>query len=205
MRPIANFAIHALAATALIAVAATSAAGAILVLIGHITSKPVEDQAARQQFEVESFSWGAASPGPADLGASEKATVGGVRTQSGQVTGKPQQKATGSIYGGLLIGTAIGDAIPLERGSLTVKGSFPGCVVGDRYADAVLQSAIARYELKDVIITSCALPSMSGGSEPMPMESISFNYAKITYSPIKQDTKQAPEPKAAPKWEQPKQ
>lgn len=71
---------------------------------------------------------------------------------------------------------------PLERGSLSVRGGFPGCRVGDTYADAVLQTATMRFELKEVFITNCPVsPSGGGGGSggALPTESISLNYAKI--------------------------
>lgn len=56
---------------------------------------------------------------------------------------------------------------PVEQGSLRLKGSLPGCAVGATYPQAVLQTAAARYELTEVIISSCAA------------DSVSLDYAKV--------------------------
>jgi hypothetical protein len=66
---------------------------------------------------------------------------------------------------------------PLAKGSLTVRGKFPGCVVGTRYPSLTLGGRGKRYTLQDAIITSCA--TASGGA--LPMEEVSFNYAKISF------------------------
>lgn len=64
---------------------------------------------------------------------------------------------------------------PLAKGSLTVRGKFPGCAVGTRYPSIALSGTGKRYTLQDAIITSCA----SASGEALPMEEVSFNYAKI--------------------------
>jgi hypothetical protein len=48
-----------------------------------------------------------------------------------------------------------------------VKGKLPGCAVGTAYPSATLQTGAARYELKEAIITGCA------------MDSVSINYTKV--------------------------
>lgn len=68
---------------------------------------------------------------------------------------------------------------PAPTGSVTVRGKFPGCRVGTRYPSLELGGAAAHYTLRDVIITSCA--SASAGGESLPMEEVSFNYAKIEH------------------------
>ena len=57
---------------------------------------------------------------------------------------------------------------PLDRGSVTVKGRFPDCLVGATYPTALLQTAAGRYELSDVVISGCA----AGG--------VALNYKKVT-------------------------
>ena len=66
-------------------------------------------------------------------------------------------------------------AAPLARGSVRIKVKFPwlDCRVGAAFPNAVLHNDAGRYELKDVIITSCS----SGGDRPM--ESLSLNYTKV--------------------------
>lgn len=79
---------------------------------------------------------------------------------SGLPTGKRQHQPKG-------LPRALDQAKPLDQGSVTINGSFPSCSVGAAYADATLQVAAARYELKDVQITSCS------------PDSVSLNYAKV--------------------------
>lgn len=55
-----------------------------------------------------------------------------------------------------------------DAGRLTLHGNLPGCAVGATYPDAVLQTASARYELKDVLISGCA------------PEGVSLSYTKVT-------------------------
>ena len=64
---------------------------------------------------------------------------------------------------------------PAPAGSVTVRGKFPGCRVGARYSSLELGARTARYTLQDVVITSCSAAS----GEALPMEEVSFNYAKI--------------------------
>src|SRR3990170_1017276 len=66
---------------------------------------------------------------------------------------------------------------PRDKGSLTIRGKFPGCVVGARYPVMKLGNAAKRYTLQDAIITSCG--TVSSGGDALPMEEVSFNYAKI--------------------------
>jgi hypothetical protein len=50
---------------------------------------------------------------------------------------------------------------PPAQGSLTVRASLHGCATGTAYSSAELQTSAARYELKDVVIASCAADSFS--------------------------------------------
>lgn len=98
----------------------------------------------------------------AGVGGSQTISIGGARTESGLPTGKRQHKP-------LML------AKPLPAGSVTVRGKFPSCTVGTRYPSLELGARGERYTLQDVVVTSC------GGSagESLPMEEVSFNYAKI--------------------------
>ena len=79
---------------------------------------------------------------------------------------------------------------PLETGSVTVTGKFPGCTVGAAYADAVLQTATMRYELKEVMISSCTISgSGGGGGGGVPTDSLSLNYASYRESPTRASQK----------------
>lgn len=80
------------------------------------------------------------------------------------------QGATGSSAKGFVLPHV------LERGSLTVQASLPGCVVGTRYPEVALVTPYGRYELKEVIISNCPV---GGGGGAQATESLSFNYAKV--------------------------
>jgi hypothetical protein len=67
----------------------------------------------------------------------------------------------------------LAEAQALPTGSLTVAAALPGCAVGTRYVDAELGTGAGRYQLEDVIITSCAT------------DGVSFNYATLRESPTR--------------------
>lgn len=76
---------------------------------------------------------------------------------------------------------------PLDRGSVTVTGNLPGCTVGAAYADAVLQTAAMRYELKEVLISGCAAAGPGGGGGGgATTASVTLDYASYRGSPIRQ-------------------
>lgn len=91
---------------------------------------------------------------------------------SGQATGKRQHKP-------IRMRGYYDSAAPLAAGSLTIAGQFPGCTVGKRYPKLTLAGRGKRFGLQDAIITSCARGTFAG--EAVPMEEVSFNYAKIQY------------------------
>lgn len=171
MRPITKLTICALATAAMAAPA--YAASDYYLKLGDIKGESA-DRSAKGQIEIMSWSFGATNAGrvtkidsltikqavaAGDLdgdGRADAATtiVSPRDTASGMPTGKRQ-------HGWVRISK------PLDRGSVTVKGKFPGCTVGAAHSDAVLQTAAGRYELTDVLITSCS------------PESMSLNYAKV--------------------------
>lgn len=106
------------------------------------------------------------------VGASETLTVGRAQTE-GQATGKRQHKpiAVQGYYDHTL-------DEPLPSGSVRVKVKMPwlACKVGTRFPSLVLGGGDKTYRLTDAVISSCG--ESSGGR---PMESISFNYAKVDY------------------------
>lgn len=91
-------------------------------------------------------------------------------SSSGQATGKRQHKP-------LRARNYYDASAPPAQGSLTVAGKFPGCTVGARYPELSLAGRGKRFTLQDAIITSCARGTFQG--EAVPMEEVSFNYAKI--------------------------
>ena len=182
MRPITKLTMCALAAAAM-------AAPAVAASNSYLTLGPVkegEDARKGKEDRIEVLSWSfgvtrkgwdgtikgapraekfgavggmhrdASVDGPADAAT----TVTSPRdAASGLPTGKRQHQPKGRA--------PLDQTQPLEEGSVTVSGSFPGCTVGAAYTDAMLQTAAARYELKDVQITSCA------------RESVALNYSKV--------------------------
>ena len=191
MRPITKLTICVLTAAAMAAPGQALAAN--FLKIGDVKSRSAAGGAAAAQIEVMSWSWG------------ETQTASGVQVAAGDVNAdsrpdtitSPRDAASG-LPTGKRQHKPMTITKPLDRGSVTVKGSMSGCTVGAAYPDAVLQTAAARYEFKDVFITSCAMPSMSGSSSGgVPMESISFNYDKIQMVPV-QDSKEVKDEWKAP-------
>lgn len=109
---------------------------------------------------------------------------------SGLPTGKRQHKPLTIRKSVDKATPVLAEARPLAaQGSLTVEGSFPGCKVGTAYEDAVFRAGGYTYELKDVVITSCAVSSGGGGGSAMPLEQVSFNYSQIRESPTRQGSR----------------
>ena len=109
--------------------------------------------------------------------ATGKATAN-ADNSSGQATGKRQhmpirsrsytEQSTPSHFPGRGVDiAAIDGQISPGPGTLTVRGSLPGCRAGAAYDDAVLESRAGRHELTDVVISNCA------------PDSVSLNYAKV--------------------------
>ena len=122
--------------------------------------------------------------GGSAVGASEKITVDGSRTESGQATGKRQHMPIRSrtYYDQSTAAPAekrqhgwVTVSKPLERGSVRVKVKFPwvGCAVGDRYPAITLGDRANSYQLRDVTVASC------GSAAEGPEESITFVYGKL--------------------------
>jgi hypothetical protein len=44
---------------------------------------------------------------------------------------------------------------PLDRGSIAVRGNFPDCAVGKRYAGAQFAGGGMQYQLEDLVIADC--------------------------------------------------
>ena len=181
MRPVTRYTICALAAAAM-------AAPAVAASNSYLTLGPLkEGEDARKgkedKIEVLSWSFGVTRKGwdgtiKGATGTEKFGAVGGMHRDdavtgdaatavtsprdaaSGLPTGKRQHQPKGRA--------PLDQTQPLDVGSVTVNGSVPGCTVGAAYTDAMLRTTAARYELKDVQITSCA------------RESVALNYSKVT-------------------------
>ena len=84
----------------------------------------------------------------ATVGADEKLAVGTGQTETGQATGKRVHKPLNA-------------QIHYDAGSVTLSGRFPACRVGAAYDSAAIGHGNGRYEMSDVVVTSCATESMS--------------------------------------------
>lgn len=157
--------------------------------IGVGTPGNPADKVSYQDISAPSMTSG--KPGAARLPPELPVMAGTVESgASGLPTGKRQHKPM-TITKELDKSTPIlMQARPLAAGSLTVRGRLPGCAPGTAYEDAVLRAGGYTYELKEVIITSCAVSGSGGGGGSggaLPMESISLNYAKIRFAAAPQD------------------
>ena len=177
MRPITQYVslfVAAVAMTAAWPMSAAAATDAFLKLGGVKGEAPGSARIGHEVLvKVDSWSWGATQT--AATGAEKFGAVGGVRRDDNVTS--PGDAASG-LAPGKRPHKPISFTKPLDRGSVRVKVKFPWleCRVGAAFADAVLQNAAGRYELKEVIITSC---SSSGSGGDRPMESLSLNYAKV--------------------------
>ena len=189
MRPIIKVTICAFAAAAL-AAPASAAVNAYL----HLDNPKGESSAKsapEKKIEIESWSFGATNPATAkvsmqDMHLSTNATTPDPTSQRLAVSdpGASGPKTTSKRQHG-----SVTISKPLDRGSVTVKGNLPGCTVGAAYADAVLQTAYIRYELKEVMVSSCTISGGGGGGGGVPTESITLNYASYRESPTKASQK----------------
>jgi hypothetical protein len=140
----------------------------------------LDDASGPRQLEVESYSWGIGSrigganaltledtagaepdksrSGHSMLGASDKVTVGGTRTDN--VTAGPRKWPNLVLKQGTT-------APPPGPGILMIKGSVPDCAAGKRYAGMQFAASGKRYALDDVVIDAC----VPGGA--------TFRYGKV--------------------------
>ncbi|GAC1586493.1 MAG: hypothetical protein NVS3B5_20530 [Sphingomicrobium sp.] len=123
----------------------------------------------KEEIEISSWSWGASNArkgwdGTVKGGSSiEKyGAVGGMHRNDGFT---PAQR-----------NVAVGLVAPLDRGSVRIKVKFPWleCKPGAAFPAALLQNAVGRYELKDVVVTSCPAALPNAGRDLVVLE-----YAKV--------------------------
>ena len=159
MRPITNFALHALLAAALAAVAATSAAagaadgGEPFVRLAGGTGT------AGEQIAIRSFQWG---PDAAEEDAGDLTPIKSRYFDEWTVEVEGPEGEEGS------------QSAPAAQGSLlvTVNTAWPACRVGARYPALELADGARTYRLGDVTISSC-------GGTAAPGRSITFAYGKL--------------------------
>lgn len=124
----------------------------------------VREAAARTmaggEVEILSWSWGASqrSAAAADGDGRADRVITPRDPASGLATGKRQHWPVNL------------------RTSVTLVGNFPQCVVGAAYDRATVQLKGMRYQLSDVVITSCA--AAPGGPSGLPTLSLTMSYLK---------------------------
>ena len=153
----------------------------------YLSDSLLGSRATDQRLQVRSVKWSPRSEAPTSgrvtgiatdpaepnarghsmLGASDKVTVGGAQTDSGQATGKRQHMPLRArIYYDQPQGGGPGE--------LVVAGSLPGCAVGKRYGGMQFAGGGKTYRLQDVRVESCG-----GGTSAAPTERITFVYGTL--------------------------
>lgn len=185
-----KFTLRAIQAAALAALAASGAtAGDAYLKLGDIKGETATSEKDHKKWiDIHSFSWGTTQ------------AVGGVRIATGDVDGDgradaaattdvqaPRDSSSGMATGKrqhkpLTISKEMDKASPKlaqpsAKGSMSFRGQVTGCAAGTTYPSATLKTAAYRYEMKNVVITSCGGGSSSSASKPM--ESLSLNYSEI--------------------------
>ena len=159
MRPNTRTMLFALAAAAMAAPA--SAAVNAYLEIGPIKGESATAASGGKQIEILSWSWGATNAG-------KYGAVSGAHRDDG-VAAPAEKRQHGWMPSNR----------PLDRGSLRVKVKLPwlACKVGDAFPDATLQNDAGRYELKEVLVSSCA------------PDSVDLDYASYRESPTRASQK----------------
>jgi hypothetical protein len=184
MRPVANFALHAIVAACLAALAASSAAAddAIGAARFSLTIDGVDIAGDhKQHIDLLSYSFGDGTGVSKVDGFTVKQGVKSETRTTGRVTGlatdpsEPAATSGHSMLGAsdrVTIGGARTESGP---GTLTINGSFPGCKVGQHYPRAQLSDGSVRFTIDGVRVTSC-------GGGRAGAQSASFSYARLKYN-----------------------
>jgi type VI protein secretion system component Hcp len=186
MRPITKLTICALAAAAM--AAPGQAVAANYLKIGDVKTRSTAGGANAAQIEILSWSWGETQTAGRvkkvdSLTTKREVAAGDVNADSRPDTINSPSDSAGMPTGKRQHGS-VTISKPLARGSVTVSGSLPGCTAGATYPDAVLQTTYVRYELKEVMVSSCTV-SGSGGGGGVPTESVTLNYDSYRESPTR--------------------
>jgi hypothetical protein len=199
MGPVTSFTLHAALAAVIAALAASgAAAGSDFYL--KIRDPGAAASGGWRQIELQSFSWGTTqSAARSNLNSSKSKTVhtdnvGDARVAAGDLNGdgKPDAAADAATSRTLVASHVFETrAAPLAQGSARVKVKLPwlDCAEGRDLGDAELVTPTMRYELQNVIISSCSIPKLDGASKDAAMEEVSFNYSKLRESPSKPSDK----------------
>ena len=132
-----------------------------------LDGEPAAAEGMRKNLQAENKMGDYARSGHSMLGASDKVTASGSRTESGQATGKRQHMPLRArMYYDQAQGTG--------PGILLVKARMPGCTVGQRYGGMQFAAGGKTYRLQGVRVESCG-----GGTSAAPKEEITFVYGKL--------------------------
>lgn len=156
-----------LVACALAALPAWSASDYYLKLGG--VEGELADGTPAEPMAVAAWSWGQSNPSTVRLAAPRE-------PQTGQASGKREPAAAASEppaatgakrqHSPIVFQKAL-DLVVTESDSPTLKYLLERCASGAPIADATFASATERWELKEVVVTSCAL---SGGQRTMSLK-----------------------------------
>ena len=94
---------------------------------------------------------------------------------------KPVDKATPKLLEAAAKGKVFQAEPARGSGSLVAMVPTGTCRAGARYATAEFGTGSRVYKLEDVIVSGCSAVASGGGSNARPMESLSLNYAKVSW------------------------
>jgi hypothetical protein len=164
MHPISKIALHSALAFAAAGLAVSGASAAGYLKLGDIKGDVDASKPGKEWIELESWSFGAAG---------FQGGTGGIRVAAGDVNADGK---TGSAA-----------ASPRDAASVPPTGALKSkvpagqCKLGKRYPGAVLVTPTMRFEMENVMVSSCTRSGQGG--ESLPMEEISLNYGKVKALP----------------------
>jgi len=170
-----TFRIFAVVASLLMAATPALAASDYLLELDSVKGGG-KDTAAPQSIEVESFSWGVSNAASAATGSGAGAGKANMQDLSVMSAQAPRDASSGMATGKRAAPVAVADgradtvvAAPQvgdvatftvairESPSKASTGKAGGCVAGTRYSHAAIVAQGQRYELSDVVLTSCTV------------------------------------------------
>lgn len=177
--------ILATAAGFALTLAAVPAAAAGYLKLGDIKGES-SDSKHKNWIDVESWSWGESrSAGAASdmrmkgskIGQNAPASAGKANVQDISIT-KSSDKSSPKLAEAAVKGKVFSS--PAPRGSLTTFVPAGTCRVGARYPNGSLETETMRFEMENIMVTSCATGGSGGSGGMVPTEQISLNYEKVT-------------------------
>lgn len=117
-----------------------------------------------------------------NIGVGELQEATGKRQHKPMTTTKEGGKATPKLAEAAVKGKVFSS--PAPRGSLTTLVPAGTCRVGARYRNASLETGAMRFEMENIMVSSCSAGGSGGSGGMVPTEQISLNYEKITTTRI---------------------